>query len=307
MKAKKLFIHIGHFKSGTSSIQNFLWDNRGALNSAGFKYIETGITRDRSLGVRHYRLWRYIESENCLWPGVIDEMKNSEKNNFIISHEGLIKLTTAKVEYLKNLLSEFDVTIICYLRRQDLFIQSLYAEYIQNHGVDSCFETFLNQYGELCAYKILMTRWMKAFSKDKMIVKNFDKIIVESPCLEKNFCQSINLSLQEAIFKNIPVSNKTLCLEHLNEMYKLNHVEKDTKVRRLYSQELLKKTPAENRKGCFFSTTSIQPFMKKYQMGNRWVSDTFESFHGTFNEQYNYPDKPDKLRFSGELTASERK
>ena len=53
---KKLYIHIGLPKTATSSIQNFLFENRQLLNQHGYHYVNTGLNKD--LQCHHDLIWK---------------------------------------------------------------------------------------------------------------------------------------------------------------------------------------------------------------------------------------------------------
>ena len=43
---KQLYIHIGTGKTGTSAIQEFLYNNRKELLSDGVRYVDAGIVKN---------------------------------------------------------------------------------------------------------------------------------------------------------------------------------------------------------------------------------------------------------------------
>ena len=65
MKRQPLFLHIGHIKTGTKSIQSFLCENSVYLLKKGFIYPNTSFTiKDKLAGFVHHPLaWSLMDSK----------------------------------------------------------------------------------------------------------------------------------------------------------------------------------------------------------------------------------------------------
>lgn len=141
---KKLILHIGCEKTGTTSIQNSLFLNRKLLLKS------EGILYPQSLGKRnHTKLAIYTCSDDknltrFLFPDLsldkfrqqvrqdfIQELANSDAERVIISNEWLHPRVRHPDEFnrLKSLLDEVadKVEIVLYVRRQDKLAMSLYS------------------------------------------------------------------------------------------------------------------------------------------------------------------------------------
>ncbi|MBY5921256.1 hypothetical protein [Ferrimonas balearica] len=175
---KKLVLHIGQYKTGSSSIQTFLFENNEFLASQGIHYCQTGLAySEPHIGVRHYHLMHRTKSDTCLWDELTAEIDSSELDTFVVSYENMLSgLNADKVQYIANKLRNFDVSVVCYLRRQDLFISSWYGELIKNHKCKMDIEDFLKKYRFLCNYGSALKRWKKAFPNATYHICNFDSL-----------------------------------------------------------------------------------------------------------------------------------
>lgn len=130
----KLILHIGFQKTGTTAIQNFLFNNARILNKYKYSYPEMqkgkfNITNGYCLRncVTEFGLGKVnnkCESWKIFWDKTRDELK---KNNVIISWEGI---STYNIDdFFSAVKNEYDnIKVIVYLRRQDRYIESLYNQ-----------------------------------------------------------------------------------------------------------------------------------------------------------------------------------
>ena len=151
---KELILHIGQYKTGSSSIQNFLIGYTDFLASKSAHYCRTGLLfNEPEIGIRHYKLTENTETGDCLWDKLVDEINSSHSSKFIVSHENMLfRLSEDNLTYIKQKLVNFDLKIVCYLRRQDKFMSSWYGEQVQNHHCCSNVSDFIRTYKLSCFY-----------------------------------------------------------------------------------------------------------------------------------------------------------
>lgn len=205
----KAIIHIGTPKTGTTTIQNFLFKNFGALKKQGV-FVPKGNNRWEHFArhldlcaaimvpgmqelrplfpVRGYRSFRHIfrceknftsEFQRKLWEKIQNEIKsNCSKNDLVLfSAEHFSSRTSEEVERLKQLMSSLfdDVTIVVYLRRQSEYLVSRYGQDIKTGATREIFD-YLNDPEErsFLAYHKLI-EWWSIFGKDKLKIRLFDR------------------------------------------------------------------------------------------------------------------------------------
>lgn len=188
---KTVYVHIGHLKTGTTAIQNCLFEHRQFLLEQGVHYIQTGLASETAIGRRHYFLSKNIlqkkEAGQCLWDKVKSEIETSAATKFVISYEGLIRLAPAEVNVISQALKAFDVKIICYLRDQVSFLQSLYLEYVQNHQFKKSFREFEGSFNWQGRYFDLLSIWQHQFGSANMVVSDFSAIVKQKRDVVEHF------------------------------------------------------------------------------------------------------------------------
>ncbi len=142
-----LLFHIGFHKTGSTSIQRFLYDNDTELRKYGWFYPDfSEMVKPRQIALNngfYLRLPLFKKDRGKMWKIISENLK---KYNVIISEEGFSD------EDIQTILSEAkkyhnNIKVIVYLRRQDLYIGSFYNQAVKAayvHGtVNEYMENFL--------------------------------------------------------------------------------------------------------------------------------------------------------------------
>jgi hypothetical protein len=122
---RKIFLHIGFGKTGTTSIQKTLLENRYALLNKGVLYPSTGIVDGAHRGLfplNHNELDVGIFSE------LISEIEKSESEKVVLSSENMSFLNESYVEKISGCFENFDVRVIFYVRNQVSLIESSFLQ-----------------------------------------------------------------------------------------------------------------------------------------------------------------------------------
>jgi len=137
MSVKNIYIHIGPHKTGTTTIQRGLWINRERLLKNGYLCPRSG-SMSHSTIAHHNLAWelrqvRRFNENDGTWKDALDEIFHlNAPENVILSSEEFTNFSEQHIRELKNLLGSFQVFVICYLRRQDLLLQSIWSEITKN-------------------------------------------------------------------------------------------------------------------------------------------------------------------------------
>ena len=179
---KTLFLHIGLQKTGTTSIQTFLAQNRSQLAERGFVYpdpAETGFGMDNmnhghlSMSLTGY--WRdfgYQLSREEAW-GELAELYYASEGNLLVSHEGLsTPQIIPHIPYIKKKLNGISVKVVIYLRRQDVFVQSVYKERLKSDETREFRQAFEHgDYPRLLDFYSILCHWQDCVGKNNLIVR----------------------------------------------------------------------------------------------------------------------------------------
>jgi hypothetical protein len=208
---KKIILHIGSPKTGSTTIQNYLLINQDKLK---INFIDYPLCSNEG---RHDYLSKFIFYRNNFFEKKINELINyidkSINNIFILSDEDIFMILLQKKEnfkyFIDKLKSKYVLNILLFLRDKDSFTESLHKQLIVAGPFDF---PLLNNY----------TKSLNFFKKEialKDYYLNYDEIIhfflkndvfIEIIPYNKNF-DVINL-LNEKYFKKnhnlINIENK---------------------------------------------------------------------------------------------------
>lgn len=195
---KKIYLHIGTFKTGTSSIQQYLYDNKSELKEQGLLYptpiISGGGQHELPLSlIKENSSFRANWPEfNCssseAWDRVVDEIESSECDRTIISSEFFCDLAhpeaaTGKKEYtstLRRYLAPYDVKIICYLRDPITYLKSMYGEILKTSCMTTEYQDFLWEQIQTRNFHanplILLDYYSDIFGKDRIVTRHYDRL-----------------------------------------------------------------------------------------------------------------------------------
>lgn len=144
MNRRRLVIHPGMPKTGTSALQRFLWENRDTLSRNGWVYPDHVISeadpRHQFLYTCFYRR-RFRALVKCI---------NETSGDIILSTEGicthLFGLDEHSPEFL-DATAGLSVEVVVVHREKTAWLQSLYAQVRKNGNTTTGFEEFCQRDG----------------------------------------------------------------------------------------------------------------------------------------------------------------
>ncbi|MDE2383697.1 MAG: hypothetical protein KGO53_03680 [Alphaproteobacteria bacterium] len=136
---RKIFIHIGTHKTGTTSLQNFLHEQRDLLVSSGILYPEV----DAGFIAHHQVAWELRRDSRCYPPeghieNLFRQIRQSTVQHILISSEDFEYLS----QYPKTIgdfvarlrRTEVEPIFVAFLRQGDSYLASLALE-LGKHGM----------------------------------------------------------------------------------------------------------------------------------------------------------------------------
>ena len=186
---KKLYLHIGTGKTGSSSIQK-TFKNLNERNFY-FKYDRKAL--------------RFVEKLDQ----IIEKLETCKEDLVILSSEWLYVRADEKIlKKINKLSSKFEIKIIIYLRRQDELVVSAYQQSIKNLDSKIIFNVddyalnnaklyskwFLKRtnYYEICNF------WSNYFGKENIIIRIFSKNQLKDGCVVKDFASIVNVPIKQS-------------------------------------------------------------------------------------------------------------
>ncbi|SEQ95568.1 hypothetical protein SAMN03080615_03384 [Amphritea atlantica] len=190
---RKLFIHIGRHKSGTSSLQKFLCQNYELLLEFGYEYPLLGRRP-----IAHHLLAKALSGTCDLDESdkyEVDELLLSIENsqcNVILSSEAF---QNVKPQSLARVLKgDFDIYIVCYFRDQLSYLLSSYSQAIQNQALTESIEQYSKRLFNNLNYNDFIKSWEEAFPDASLIVRSFDKKLLTGEDIRVDFLDVLSLN-----------------------------------------------------------------------------------------------------------------
>lgn len=192
MPEKTVFLHVGHYKTGSSAIQAFLSDNVANLAQQGFLYPVSG--RPRSAPTNHAHLSLSLAREHGFnppaWYGgklsseeayrqLHKEIASSPLDKVIISSEEFVQLPLrqnheAALAALRKQFDGYDLQILFYIREPLSLLRSWYNEVNKGPKATANFPTFAKMVNpDFLSQKAIADRLADAFGSDKLHILTY--------------------------------------------------------------------------------------------------------------------------------------
>lgn len=240
---RPIFLHIGLPKTGTSSIQQYLRNNRAPMRRQGFVVPTTlgrlnheHVTlhaladRDKSTVRRRHGLLS-VEAVRTFREGLRAELAKeaaawSLDEAVVVSGEHMSMLhKPEEFERLKELTAVMGasrpVRVVVYLRRQDLYCLSGYSQRIKAGAVLQWSELEKEIDRSEFDYEAMLARWSGSFGKESIDVRVFERGQWAGGELISDFMAALGCSIGPEFGKAIH-KNASLDIRSLEFMRRLN-------------------------------------------------------------------------------------
>jgi hypothetical protein len=224
--AKTLYIHIGHYKTGTTALQIFAVRNAAVLARGNVAYSQN-LQNNAKQSILAFSLFHHAgvktlmhgyakpETPESVWGRLFDEMRASPMEKMLVSSEELMRLAEfpETVERLRRIVTtegrDFDYKVVVYLRPPADQVASWYNQMVKMRQPIGDFDSALAsrhieavQYDYACA----LAPWVDIFGKDNVILRPYPSRASPPETLLIDFCRlmGIELSAEEARQKADP-------------------------------------------------------------------------------------------------------
>ena len=223
---KKVFLHIGFFKTGTSAVQEFLYINRSFLKANNYYYPDLGCNHHNCLpammafsaGSPVPPVSRMDECQKGaveIWNEIISGFEVSSLDNLIISAEMFVDFSYKEqyhylVDEVKKYLSGYQVTVVVYLREHISYIRSMYQQIIKDGDIFTKEEAFILNHlnGWHMSFYPTLQNWARVFGKENMVVDIYEGRTYGADGLYRDFLGKIGLCWDDSY--KLPVQNKNI-------------------------------------------------------------------------------------------------
>jgi hypothetical protein len=181
---RKVYLHIGFGKTGTTAIQNFFYLNRDKFLKKGIHYPTAGIKKKGRHGKGHHGLavlggGSFNDKVRSNYSKLLHEIDEVDCDTVFLSSERFCFITKDKINYIAEQFKDAKVTIIFYVRRQKPLIESTFLQW-QKKEKDYLgdINKFFNAHVPAFDLMNRIEPWATAFGKQNIIARVFDPQVI---------------------------------------------------------------------------------------------------------------------------------
>lgn len=184
-----IFLHIGTNKTGTTAVQHFFHQQRGALKEYGVLYPATACN-----GIAHYALGialgfghnkkSNINMQEAELQSLKEELKTEIEQTaaryVLFSAENFFGIPSS-IQPVQSFFADYDVRVVIYLRRHDSWWESAYNQAVKmtkkphwDPGLESYIRYWRKKNPNYGNYRALVDQWADAFGKENIIVRPYE-------------------------------------------------------------------------------------------------------------------------------------
>ena len=216
MKDKIIYVHIGTPKTGSTSIQYFLWNNYEVLRKNGVLFPKSCLTQTSSYGNRSAAHSTFLHDFDKACKNLKQEITVSKNiHTVLLSCEQFGPRIRFISDLSKQLFKNNVIKIIIYLRRQDKYLESLYKEAVAGTFARFAedFTTYYYTHTEAMRpdYYQLLQPWADCFGHENIIVRPFEKKQFYGGNLIRDFLHHTCIDDIEN-FQNLEIYNENISI-----------------------------------------------------------------------------------------------
>lgn len=176
---QRVILHVGLHKTGTTSIQNALFEQREVLLQNGILYPNSGLElKAPAVGRRHLHLKLSVATEGAeslALARLAEEVRASACHSAVVSHEALFAPDVSPGDVLLGL-KGFHVEVVVYLRNPVDYLESKYREWVRNVEFSGEISRFLRKESDWLDISKRVSDWRDAVGAERLHIHSFDHL-----------------------------------------------------------------------------------------------------------------------------------
>lgn len=218
--SKTLFLHIGHYKTGTTTLQVFLERSAKLLAASQFEYPDIwkhnskhsafAFSILRAAGVEKIMFdYRDPTPPRAMWANLFDHIRSSQQKNILISSEEFMRIGQfpKAIDILKNIMDnrppDLQVKAIAYLRDPGSHVASWHNQLIKMNFPVADISAALD--GDIedihFNYRRALEPWMSVLGRENVIIRPYTRDENNPAALHHDLCQSIGITAAKGAIK----------------------------------------------------------------------------------------------------------
>lgn len=289
-------LHIGTGKTGTSSVQFFMRDNRDRLLELGHLYPKSPG------GARHGRLSLFVKSDEELLSSpnwyrqkqsdpeafrkafrrqLSSEIESSGASRLILSDEVLYGCSDPALRRLREFTDRIagSLRLVVYLRRQDDQMVSRYQQMVKTGEVRRLAEWAQQDMSRIYDYHARLTTWAGLLEPSEFVVRRFERDRFVAGSLHQDFLDAVGVDARADELEQVPNRNESLDAESVEflRLVNLHRVESEAATVGVIDNRALVRQLAEASTGTIVTLPDrvLDEFMSRWTESNRAVAREF--------------------------------
>lgn len=300
---RRLILHIGAPKTGSTALQQFLTENRPTLERHGWLYPDVSLR-----GYGHHDLAflmgggypDWATSQTLTLAELVRQLSKASSGDcsIILSSENFYLLTDPKrvAEVIEAAgLAGRALRVVVYLRRQDDAHVSWYNQLVKAQGYTGTITDSVSRWDELWDYDVILGRWAAAFGSEALLVRLYEEPGLIDGDIRRDFLEVIGLSGQGIAWSSAPI-NTRLNRDILEFQRLVNRLPLKPLEKRRFHKQLMALTQATDGTGLFDDSPLLRSSQRRrlidrYREGNERVARAYLGRARLFDESL--PEEPD--------------
>ncbi|MEO0562213.1 MAG: hypothetical protein AAF125_08865 [Chloroflexota bacterium] len=200
--SKRLYLHIGLHKTGTTTIQSALYHNRDVLRAMGVIYPETGLQVNGKSAAHFHIGWSLMDPPPHFYDParggyiqLMETIRRASARTFIVSSEGFSHLTPPDIARLRDAIGQ-DVQpiIVLYLRNPQTWVPSMWSQEVRNGREQRTLSAHIRT-RKINNLHTTVGNWASAFGQENMRVRIYDEVAGEA--LVPDFWNAVDLTVAQ--------------------------------------------------------------------------------------------------------------
>lgn len=279
---RRIFIHCGYHKTGTTSIQVELTRARATLAAKGFLYPEAAVPDWAEFG-QHMLPWSLMENEDFvpkvhghkplmdrksrddIWKQFHREVEQRDLPNVIVSSEEFDVLNRSEIDHLKERLDGYDIHPIFFIRNLADLVESGYRTAVAHSEYERDIDYFIENHRTRLDLSCALRDWRNISDKAGIVLISYDDPYMRRDSVAA-FLNAIGLGADAISLDRYPRQNESLpafVVEIARFMRSLTCDEERLRAW-LRSAALLRFRPGANERYSFLSSTVRRELDSRY-------------------------------------------
>lgn len=276
----QIWLHIGSPKTGTTSLQGFLNDNQDRLRAeAGVNFMAAGRSH-----IAHNQLAAAARMGDVtpLFDQIQREADSMPDAQHVVTSELLFNPhTTRKLAPLVPASMKERTKVICYIRRQDSYLEALYKQFLKNSRIPPDRQAFLGDASKLVRYLEVINTYARAFGPENMVVRPFSSDTLTGGDVVLDFAGQLGIDILPGMTMQKGFANKTFSAEMSETLATLGEAT-DFNIREVIRELIAIDHPGTIRSRDVFTRAERHDLMEKMASDNRKLVRRYMPDHAGF-------------------------